>query len=241
MNILSWFSNHKNDNPSSTSRGREINVKKALTFTKKVEKLRKYYIFLERYIEFLLSSDEEIAIKIKAIKEKTNQNLKDEQLIKELWVLRYAALHVWFFNLKAPKNQDEVKENLALINYTFQNALGNREKTIYLSWFKNGFAEYVGADELNFNNLKSFKTHFPEQLSEKIVQIAFDCTEGRLGGELHDFVIELIMTTFQQDKKAFELDDDVSLTDEEVQSIKNSIDSMKPTEKDFEDFIESLG
>ncbi len=241
MNITNWFSNHKNDNPSATSRGGKINVKKALVFAKEAEKLRKFYIFLKHYVEFLLSTDGDIAIKIKGIQEKTNQNLKDEQLKKELWVLRYAALHVMFFNFKAPKNQDEVKENLALINHAFQNILENCGKTSYLSWLKNGFAEYVGADELNFSNLESFKTHFPEKLAEKVTRVAFECTEGRLGGELHDFVIELMMATVQKDKKAFELEDDVSLTDEEVQNIRNTIDSMQLTEKDFEKFINSLG
>jgi hypothetical protein len=48
------------------------------------------------------------------------------------------------------------------------------------------------------------------------------------------------MTTIQKDQKAFELSDDVSLTEEELQNIKNTINEMKPTEKDFEDFIDSL-
>lgn len=241
MNIFNWFSNHKNDNSSATNRGGKITVKKAIAFTKEAEKLGKFYVFLKHYVEFLLSTEEEITTKIKEIQEKTNQNLKDELLRKELWILRYATLHVWFFDIKTPKNQDEVKENLALINHVFQSVLENYGKTSYLSWFKNGFAEYVGVDEFNFSNLKNFKTHFSEKLTEKVPQVAFDCTEGRLAGELHDFVIELIMTTVLKDQKAFQLDDDASLTDEEAQNIRSTIDSMKPTEKDFEDFINSLG
>jgi len=239
MGIFNWFSNHKDNNPSD--RGGKITINKALAFAKEAEKLGKFYIFLKHYVEFLLSTEDEIASGIKEIQKKTNQTLKEEQLIKELWNLRYAAFNVWFFDLKTPKNQVEVKENLALINRAFQNVLDSYGKTSYLSWFKNGLVEYVGADELNFNNLKNFKKNFSEKLAEKIPQIAFDCTEGRLAGELHDFVIELIMATVQKDQKAFELDDDVSLTDEEVQNIKTTIDSMKPTEKDFEDFINSLG
>jgi len=241
MKIFNWFSNHKKDSPSATNEGGKITVQKALAFAKEAEKLGKFYVFLKHYVEFLLSTEEDITTKIKEIKEKTNQNLKNDQLIKELWSLRYAALHVWFFDIKAPKNQVEVKENLALINHAFQNVLENYGKISYFSWLKSGFAEYVGADELNFNNLKNFKARFSGKLAEKIPQVAFDCTEGRLAGELHDFVIELIMTTVQKDQKAFEMDDDVSLSDEEVRNIKNTIDSMKPTEKDFEDFINSLG
>ena len=238
MGIFNWFSNHKDNN--SSGKGGKITVNKALAFAKEAEKLGKFYIFLKHYVEFILSTEEEISTKIKEIKEKTNQNLKNDQLVKELWNLRYAALHVWFFDLKTPKNQIEVKENLTLIDRAFQNVLDNYGKTSYLSLFKNGFAEYVGADELNFSNLKNFKNNFSEKLAEKVPQIAFDCTEGRLAGELHDFVIELIMTTVQKDQKAFELDDDVSLSDEEVRNIKHTIESMKPTEKDFEDFINSL-
>jgi hypothetical protein len=241
MKMFSWLSNHKDNNPSATSSGEIITAKKALTFAKEAEKLGKLYVFLKHYVEFLLSTEEEIASKIKVIQEKTNQNLKDEQLIRELWILRYAALHVWFFDIKVPKNQGEVKENLALINHAFENILGNYGKTSHLSWLNNRFAEYVGADEINFSNLKSFKKNFSKKLAEKVPQIAFECTEGRLAGELHDFVIELIMTMVQKDQKAFELDDDVLLTDEEIQSIRTTIDSMKPTEKDFEDFINSLG
>ena len=48
------------------------------------------------------------------------------------------------------------------------------------------------------------------------------------------------MTTIQQDQKAFELSDDVALTKEENENIKKTIDGMKPTEQDFEDFINSL-
>jgi len=238
MGIFNWFSNHKDNN--SSGKGGKITVNKALAFAKEAEKLGKFYIFLKHYVEFILSTEEEISTKIKEIKEKTNQNLKNDQLVKELWNLRYAALHVWFFDLKTPKNQIEVKENLTLIDRAFQNVLDNYGKTSYFFLFKNGFAEYVGADELNFSNLKNFKNNFSEKFAEKVPQIAFDCTEGRLAGELHDFVIELIMTTVQKDQKAFELDDDVSLSDEEVRNIKHTIESMKPTEKDFEDFINSL-
>jgi hypothetical protein len=164
--------------------------------------------------------------------------LKDEQLVKELWILRYVALHVWFFDVKPPRNQKEVKENITLMNHAFQNVLENNKKTNYLSWLNKGFVEYIGADELNFRN---FKTHFVERLAEKIPRIAFECTEGRLGGELHDSIIYLIMTTLQKDQKVFELEDDVSLTEEEIQNITNTINAMKPTGKDFEDFIDSLG
>lgn len=240
MKIFDWFSNRKNDNSSMTNHEKRISVRKALAFAEEAEKLGKFYLFLKHYIDFLLSAEKEILAKIQEIKDRTKRNLKEEQLVKELWILRYAALHIWFFDLNPPKNQNEVKENFTLINRAFQSVLENNEKSDYLSWLDKGFADYAGVNEVNFDNLKKFKSHFTEKLAEKVPLIAFECTEGRLGGELHDSIIELIMTTIQKDQKAFELSDDVSLTEEEVQNIKNTINEMKPTEKDFEDFIESL-
>ena len=240
MKIFNWFSNRKNDDSSTDSHGKRITVGKALAFAKEAEKLGKFYVFIKHYIEFLLSTEKEIGTKIQEIKDKTKQNLKDEQLVKELWILRYAALHMWFLDLKPPKNQNDVKENSTLINHALQNVLENNEKSDYLSWLDQGLAQYAGTNQLNFGNLKEFKSHFAGKLAEKIPLIAFECTEGRLGGELHDFVIKLIMTTIQRDQKAFELSDDVSLTEEEFQNIKNTIYEMNPTEKDFEDFIDSL-
>ena len=240
MNLFKWFSNRKDDNSSTANQVKRITVEKALAFAREAEKVGKFYVFLKHYIEFLLSTEKEIEAKIKEIKESTSQNLKDEQLVQELWILRYSTLHIWFFDLKPPKNQNEVKENITLINHAFQSVLENNRRFDYLSWLNKGFVEYVGTNELNFSNLKKINSHFTGKLAEKVPQIAFECTEGRLGGELHDFVIELIMTTIRKDQKAFELSDDVSLTEEEVQNIKNTINEMKPTEKDFEDFIDSL-
>lgn len=240
MKIFNWFSNRKDDNSSTSNHGKRITVEKARAFAIEAEKLRKFYVFLKRYIEFLLSTEKEIEAKIKGIKESTSQNLKDEQLVKELWILRYSILHIWFFDLKPPKNQNEVKENITLINHAFQIVLENNGRFDCLSWLKKGLFEYAGTNEINFSNLNKINSHFTGKFAEKVPLIAFECTEGRLGGELHDFVIELIMTTIQKDQKAFVSSDDVSLTEEEVQNIKKTINEMKPTEKDFEDFIDSL-
>jgi hypothetical protein len=241
MNIFNWFSNHKNDNTSAANKVEKITVEKVIDIVKTTERLEKFYVLIKHYVEFLLSTEDQTIAKIKEIQENTNQNLKDELLRKELWILRYAYLHVWFFDIRTPSNQKEVRENLTLINLVFQRILKDYGKADYFFWLKNGFVEYVGADELNFSNLKNFKTHISEKVAEKIPRIAFDCTEGRLAGELHDFVMELIMTTILEDKKVFLLDDDVSLTDEESQDIVNTINSMKPTEKDFENFTDALG
>ena len=149
MKISNWFSNHKHDNSSKPNHGGRITVKKALAFAKEAERLGKFYVFLKQYIEFLLSTEGEIEATIKEIKDRTKQNLKDKQLIKELWILRNAALHVWFFDLKPPKNQNQVKENSTLIYRAFQSVLESNGKSDYLSWLDKGFAEYSGANEFD--------------------------------------------------------------------------------------------
>jgi hypothetical protein len=205
---------------------------------KMVEELRMHLMFLENYIEDLFNTQKEIETKIEEIKNKTKQNLKEEQLIKDLWILRYTLLHSWFFNIKPPEDQNELTANISLINRAFQDVKGTSD---YLPWLTKGFVEYAGTNQLKFSDLKEFESHVAEKVSKKIPLIAFECTERRLGGELHDFVIELIMTMVVQDKKVFELSDDISLKKEEVENIKNVIDKMKPTKKDLEDFIDSLG
>jgi hypothetical protein len=58
-----------------------------------VEELRMYLMFLKNYVEYLFSTQKGIETKIYAIKNKTKQDLKDEQLIRDLWILRYTLLH----------------------------------------------------------------------------------------------------------------------------------------------------
>ena len=168
------------------------------------EKLKKYVIFLENYTQAILNTEKETETKIEQIEANTKQRLKKEQLVKGLWILRYAFLHLWFSNIKPPKDRDELTENNKLIAHAFQNALDKENKTDYLLWLTKGLAEYIGDNELKSKDLKEFESHFIEQIAEKIPLIAFDCTEGRLAGEQYDSVIELIQTTIENDKKIFE-------------------------------------
>lgn len=203
-----------------------------------IEELKKDIEFLQVYVEYFLSTKEKIKNDIKKIKSKTGQNLKDEQLIKDLWILRYVFLHLWFLGSKTPKNQNELDADIALIDRAFQTF---KETSTYLTWLKKGFIEYAGTDQLRFSDLKKFESDVLEKISEKIPLIAFECTEGRLGGELHDFVIELLMTTVGRDKKIF-FDDDDNLMEEKNRNVKKVIKDMNEDRKKLaEDFINSLG
>ena len=238
MKIFNWLSNKKD---GQTSGGGKITAKQVLDFSKTYEELKPYFALFVHFFKSILGSEKEIEQKVKEIQTKTQQNLKEDQLFKELWILRYVCLHVWFFDLKPPKNKTELSDELLVINSALKSVLKEKDKLDYLPWLKNGLSEYTDG-ELNFNNLKNFRKNFSDKLADKIPHIAFECTEGRLGGELHDFVIEMVMTTVQEDQKVFSMSDDKALTEEEAQNIKNTIKEMSETRHEAaEDFMNSLG
>ena len=227
-----------NKNNSKSPIQNEQNNQLELPTEKEMEKLGKYLIFIENYIETIYKTQNEIETKIEKIKIKTQQNLKEEQLMKELWILRYAFLHLWFFNLKPPKNQNELIENITLINHAFKQV---KYTTDFLPWLEKGFTEFSGNDQLAISNLKEFEQNVLDKVTEKIPLIAFECTEGRLGGELHDFIIELLMTTVQQDKNVFETGNNSAPTEKETSEIKEAIEEMSSSRKKAsKEFFEDL-
>lgn len=237
MGIFNWFSNKKD---GQTSNSGKITNKKVLDFTKTYEELKPFFILFIHCFKSVLNSEKEIKQKVKKIQVKTQQNLKEDQLFKELWILQYVCLYAWFFDLKPPKNQTELSDELLVIKSALKSVLKEKNKLDYLPWLKNGLSEFADG-ELNFNSLKDFRKNFSDKLADKIPHIAFKCTEGRLGGELHDFVIELVMTTIQKDQKVFSMSDNNVLTDKETQNIKNTIAEMsKSRNETAEDFINSL-
>ncbi len=237
MGIFNWLSSSK---AQSTNSGK-ITAKQVLDFSKTYEELKPYFALFVHFFKSVLDSEKEIEQAVKEIQSKTQQNLKEDLLFKELWILRYVCLHVWFFDLKPPKNKTELSDELLAINNALKSFLKEKNKLDYLSWLKNGLSEFADG-ELDFNSLKNFRKNFSDKLAEKISHIAFDSTEGRLGGELHDFVIELVMTTIQKDQKVFSMSDDKTLTEEERKNIKNVIAEMSDArQKAAENFMDSLG
>lgn len=235
MKIFNRLSSKKDgQNPS----GGKIIGEKALDCARTHEELKPFFALCVHCFRNILADEKEIEQKVKQIQDKTQQNLKEDQLIKELWILRYVCLHIWFFELKSPKNQNELSDELLVINSALKDVLKEKSKLDYSLWLKDGLSEFAFV-ELNFNNLKNFRKNFSDKLAEKIQHIAFECTEGRLGGELHDFVIELVMTTIQKDQKVFSMSDQTTLTDEEYKSIKDTITEMSETRQGIaKDFIE---
>lgn len=239
MGIFNWTSNKKT-NDKTSSKKEEITVEKALAFSKTYEELKPFFALFLHCFKSIFDSEKEIRVKLKEIQTKTQQNVKEEELIKDFLTLRYVSLHAWFFDLKPPQNQEDLSDELLVISSALKSVLKERNKLDYISWLQEGLSEYVGAKELKFDNLEDFKESFPNKLAEKMTRIPFDSTGGRLGGELHDFITELIMTTFTQDRKTFNLDDDINLSKEETDNIKKTIEESKPTEQDFVNFLDSI-
>ena len=237
MGIFNLFSDKKvNQTPSSD----KIPAKKILNFIKTYEELKPFFALFVHCFRHILASEKEIEQKVKEIQAKTQQNLKEDLLFKELWSLRYVCLHVWFFDLRPPKNKTELFDELLVINSALKSILKETNKLDYLAWLKNGSSGFTGG-ELNFNNLKDFRKNFPDKLADKIPHIAFECTEGRLGGELHDFVIELVMRTIKEDQKVFNMSDLNTLTEEEIQDIKDTIAEISESRYETaEEFIKSI-
>jgi DNA-binding MurR/RpiR family transcriptional regulator len=105
-------------------------------------------------------------------------------------------------------------------------ALDERGESERLLWLNDGLSEFVSG-ELGFKGLANFRDRFADKLGSKTEYLAFESTEGRLGGELHDFVIELVMTTIQTDKKAMQLENFSELTEDETENIKLAIEQMR--------------
>lgn len=197
MRIFNWFSNKKDRKTSNNSK---ITTKQILDFAKTYEELKPFFDLFIHCFKSILNSEKEIEQRVKEIQVRTQQNSKEDRLFKDLWVLRYICLHIWFFDLKLPKNKTGLSDALLAINSALKSVLKERNKLDYLPWLKNGLSEFADG-ELNFNSLKNFRKDFPEKPADKIPLIAFEWTEGRLSGELHDFVVELIMITIQEDQK----------------------------------------
>jgi len=239
MGILNWISNKKKDDKTSSSK-EKITVEKTLAFSKTYEELEPFFAHFLHCFKSIFDSEKEIRTKLKEIQTKTQQAVKKEEFIREFLTLRYVSSHAWLFDLKPPQNQEDLSDELLVIGGALKSVLKERNKLNYISWLQEGLSEYVSAKELNFDNLEGFKESFPDKLAEKMTRIPFDTTGGRLGGELHDFLTELIMTTFTKDQKIFNLDENVSLSKEETDNIKKTIEQSKPTEQDFVNFLDSI-
>ncbi len=170
---------------------------------KVTEELSVFLNFLITYVGYLVESETPTREIIAGLKSSTKQNIIDDVLLRELWILRYAAAHIWFINFDNPKDQNSLEVDILLVRKAFRFVLEKNNKIDHLPWLEAGLIEYLGSDEIVFRDLNKVKALFADRLAQKMGRIAFDATEGRLAGKLHDSVVALVMATVKEDHKVF--------------------------------------
>lgn len=198
---------------------------KVTDFVKTYEKLKPFFALLVHCLKHIEKSEDQIQEKIERIKRKTGQDINQDLLQKELWVFRYACLHMWYFDLLMPKNETELSDQLLVINSALKSVLTESSKLEYSLWLKEGFNKYSHGD-LDIKKLEIFMREFSSNVSDVVTRTAFESTGGRLAGELHSFVIELFMTTMQLDKKVFHMNEGTELNELEDLDIKNLLTDL---------------
>jgi 6-phosphogluconolactonase/glucosamine-6-phosphate isomerase/deaminase len=80
-----------------------------------------------------------------------------------------------------------------------------------------------------------------ERVATEIPTTVFNVTGGRLGGELYEGLLRLIMETVELDKKSFTLDSERSLTPEESANLDDVISKMRLLkEESLDEFLSSF-
>ena len=111
----------------------KITTEDVIELTKAYGDLKPFFAFFIHCFKAILDSEKEIEEKIKEIQKKTQQELNEDLFLKELWILRYSFLHLWFFELKPPKSQTELEDEFLVINSALKNVLNDRNKIDKLS------------------------------------------------------------------------------------------------------------
>ncbi len=189
--------------------------------------------FLVSYVQSVLITEPVLEKEIDKIIAERKQKIDKNMLVKDLFVLRYFFTHIWFLGLMQSEQQSNIEANIKLINLTFEKVLKADGKTEYTSWLAKDATKY------NYD-IKSI-TDDPDKMNtliaEKLPRIAFECTGGRLAGELYNSVIELVMTTIQEDKNIFELKDNTQLTADQKADIHKAIDEMGFSDEEVSDCL----
>jgi len=204
------------------------------------EELKKYLSFLVIYFGNILKNPDEFEEKVKQIESRTSQNLNRKLFVSNFWILRFSFPFIWFCDIKIPDSQDAFGDNMVTYMHALKIALARNSRQNWLPWITKGFDNYINSDKGSFTNFDQLNESFTERVGVNIPRLVFDCTEVRLGGNLHDSLTELLMTTIMEDQKAFNMEGIKKLTSQERDDIKKIIEDMKPTQEDFNDFIKSI-
>jgi hypothetical protein len=193
----------------------------------------KFSDFLLSYIQSILIAEPVLEKEIDKIIAEYKQKIDKNMLIKDLFVIRYLFIHIWFLELMRSEKQNNLDDNIKLINQVFEKALKTKGKTEYISWLAKALAKY----NCDIKSIFDDQNKLNALIAEKLPQIAFECTGGRLAGELYNSVIELVMTTIQEDKNLFEFKDDTQLTTGQKDDIHKAIDEMGFSDEEISDCL----
>lgn len=219
----------------------EMKLKPGETYESKVaeevDRLRSQLNFLQDYVSSLISLEPELVNQVIEIESETGQNLEEEKFFSEIWNLRYSFLSLWFMQIFKPNSQNELEVLISLIDRSFESF--EITKT-YLPNAKKQFAEFAGMQKLEIGKLKKIEDRITNAVAAKISRAGFDCTGGRLAGELHDFVVTTLMKSVEQDRNIFE-GRSKELTKESIQNIQViTTDLKKNQEKQAKSFFKKF-
>jgi hypothetical protein len=239
MNILSKIFKSRRVTHNNNTNDHKLDI--SLSTLKTLDKLRSFWGFLSNHVEYLIKTEKSIKDGIPELAETYNQPILEEQFTKELWINSYINVHKWFFDLMEPQNNEELALTLDVVSGVFERTLEKHDKKDYMLWLNNGLNNFYGKDKLIFNDPKLLDTLYTEQLAKRFTTIAYEVTEGRLGGKLYEGVLTSIMLLMKVERKQFLLEEDLSLSEEDIEEIGDIIDSMKLSQEDVnEAFISTI-
>lgn len=200
------------------------------------------YLFLKRYILGLADSEVGVLQKVEDLKTRTGQEVDAAQLMQNLMAFRIAFLYSWFFQIKPAKNQADTDENLSLIKHALSAAFAIRGRSDDVDRVEGSMKEYLDISNDQEITANMFEDNrLTERVATEIPTTVFNVTGGRLGGELYEGLLRLIMETVELDKKSFTLDSERSLTPEESANLDDVISKMRLLkEESLDEFLSSF-
>jgi hypothetical protein len=237
MNLFNWFAKEPQKKYGST-----VTVETAQEALELYRCLSVIYLFLKRYILGLIDSEGEILQAIEELKTRTKQEVDVARLMQDLTAIRFAFLHSWLFQIKPANNQVDTDENLSLINHAVRAAFAIRGRSDDVERVEDsikGYLDISNDQEITANMFED--SRFAERVGAEIPTAVFNVTGGRLGGELYEGLLRLIMETVELDKKSFTLDSERSLTPEESANLDDMISKTRlPKEVSLDEFLSSF-
>lgn len=184
-----------------------------------------FYTYLSVQIGLMTEVDgdvveEGIKEQVEHLAIKTGQKVDLDKFISMLRGLRYAFLLNTFYEFLSPE-KDFTEREIAFIFYSALKRNVENPAEIFEIMSK-----LFGYDPLAQENLKKFTEEFTDRASEAIPHLIFDVTGGRLWGELHDGLLQIVMQTIELDKKKFINASNEPMTEGEYEKVRTAVSKI---------------